>query len=154
MAAEAVVVVHLLFIGFVVFGSFLTWRWPKVTWVHVPVAVYGALVEFIGFTCPLTPLDNYFRHRAGETRYHRGFIEHYLVRVIYPPGLTRSMQAGLGVLVLLIMLGGYWGGLRRRNLRRPRGPASARADSAARQAQAPAGARPAHHRRTTTQPSD
>jgi len=119
VAADAVVVVHLLFIGFVVFGSFLTWRWPKVAWVHVPVAVYGALVEFIGFTCPLTPLENYLRHRAGETGYRGGFIAHYLVRVIYPPGLTRGMQAGLGVLVLIIMTCGYWGAVRRHRRREP-----------------------------------
>jgi Protein of Unknown function (DUF2784) len=153
VAADAVVVVHLLFIGFVVFGSLLTWRWPNVASVHVPVAVYGALVEFIGFTCPLTPLENYLRHRAGETGYRRGFIEHYLVRVIYPPGLTRTMQAGLGVLVLLIMVGGYWGGLHRRKLGRPRGPASARAGSAARPARARAAGRPVHDRRAPTRPS-
>ena len=116
-AADAVAVVHLLFIGFVVFGSFLAWRWPKVAWVHVPVAVYGALLEFIGFTCLLTPLENYLRHRAGETGYRGGFIEHYLVRVIYPPGLTRGMQAVLGILVLMIMIGGYWGAVRRHRRR-------------------------------------
>jgi uncharacterized protein DUF2784 len=116
-AADAVVVVHLSFIGFVVFGSFLTWRWPKVAYVHVPVAVYGALVEFIGFSCPLTPLENYLRHRAGQAGYRGGFIAHYLVSVIYPPGLTRGMQAGLGVVVLIIMAGGYWGGVRRHRRR-------------------------------------
>jgi hypothetical protein len=147
VAADAVVVVHLLFIGFVVFGSFLTWRWPKVAWAHVPVAGYGALVEFIGFTCPLTPLENYLRHRAGETGYHGGFIAHYLVRVIYPPGLTRGLQAGLGVLVLLIMVGGYWGAaLHRRTT-------SARADSAARPARERATGQPARDRPEPTRPS-
>ena len=145
VAADAVVVVHLLFIGFVVFGSFLTWRWPKVAWVHIPVAVYGVLVEFIGFTCPLTPLENYLRHRAGETGYHGGFIAHYLVRVIYPPGLTRGMQAGLGVLVLLIMVGGYWGAVLHRR--------TASARSAARPAQEPAAGQPARDRREPTRPS-
>src|SRR5260370_224287 len=67
VAADTVVVVHLLFIGFVIFGSFLAWRWPRAAWVHVPVAVYGAMVEFVGFTCPLTPLENDLRRRAGET---------------------------------------------------------------------------------------
>ena len=151
MAADAVVVVHLLFIGLVVSGSFLTWRWPKVAWVHVPVAVYGALVEFVGFTCPLTPLENYLRHRAGETGYHGGFIAHYLVRVVYPPGLTRSMQAGLGVLVLLIMVGGYWGAARYRG--RPTGPANARAESAARPARERAAGQPARGHREPTRPS-
>jgi hypothetical protein len=149
VAADAVVVIHLLFISFVVFGSFLTWRWPKLAWVHVPVAVYGALVEFIGFTCPLTPLENFLRHRAGETGYHGGFIAHYLVRVIYPPGLTRGMQAGLGVLVLLIMVGGYWGAA----LHRRTGQASAGAEPAARPARAPAAGQPAPDRRQPTRPS-
>jgi hypothetical protein len=149
VAADGVVVVHLLFISFVVFGSFLTWRWPKMAWVHVPVAVYGALVEFIGFTCPLTPLENYLRHRAGETGYHGGFIAHYLVSVIYPPGLTRGMQAGLGVLVLLIMVGGYWGAA----LHRRKDQASAQAESAARPARARADGQPAHDHREPTRPS-
>ena len=151
VAADAVVVIHLLFIGFVVFGAFLTWRWPKVAWVHVPVAVYGALVEFIGFTCPLTPLENYLRHRAGETGYRGGFIAHYLVRVIYPTGLTRSMQAGLGVLVLLLMVGGYWGALLHR--RKSADPASSQAGSAARPGRARAAGQPAHDRREPTRPS-
>ena len=127
-AADTVVVVHLLFIGFVIFGSFLAWRWPRAAWVHVPVAVYGAMVEFVGFTCPLTPLENYLRRRAGETGYRGGFIAHYLVRVIYPPGLTRGMQDGLGLLVLMIMIGGYWGALRRHR----RGRATQRAAATAR----------------------
>jgi hypothetical protein len=147
VAADAVVVVHLLFIGFVVFGSFLTWRWPKVAWVQVPVAVYGALVEFIGFTCPLTPLENYLRHRAGETGYYGGFVAHYLVKVIYPHGLTRTMQAGLGVLVLLIMVGGYWGAAVHRRT------ASVQADSAARPARERAAGQPAHDRQEPTRPS-
>jgi hypothetical protein len=118
LAADVVVGIHLLFIGFVVFGAFLAWRWPRVAWVHVPVAVYGALVEFIGFTCPLTPLENDLRHRAGEAGYHGGFINHYLIRVIYPPGLTRGMQAGLGAIVLAITVIGYGGLLRRLRRRR------------------------------------
>lgn len=125
VAADAVVVVHLLFIGIVIFGSFLAWRWPRAAWVHVPVAVYGAMVEFVGFTCPLTPLENDLRRRAGETGYQGGFIAHYLVRVIYPPGLTRGMQDGLGVVVLMIMIGGYWGAIRRHR----RGRATQRASA-------------------------
>lgn len=112
VAADAVVVGHLLFIGFVIFGSFLALRWPRFAYVHVPVAVYGAMVEFVGFTCPLTPLENHLRRRAGESGYRGGFIAHYLVRVIYPPGLTRGIQDGLGILVLMIMIGGYWGAVR------------------------------------------
>ena len=112
--ADLVVVVHLLFIGFIVGGVFLTWRWPLIIWAHIPAVIYGALVEFAGFTCPLTLLENDLRQRAGEAGYRGGFIAHYLVKVIYPPGLTHGMQIGLGVLLLLVAMIGYWGFLRRR----------------------------------------
>jgi hypothetical protein len=82
--------------------------------------IYGALIEFAGFSCPLTVLENDLRVRAGEAGYSGGFIEHYVVRVIYPPGLTRGMQIGLGLLVLLVALLGYWGFLRRHGVRRAR----------------------------------
>lgn len=128
VAADLVVVVHLLFISFVVGGVFLAWRWQRVIWAHLPALVYGALVEFTGFTCPLTDLEKYLRHRAGGAGYRGGFIAHYLVAVIYPPGLTRGMQAGLGVLVLAIAVAGYWGYWRRR----ARGAESSRQRLAAR----------------------
>jgi hypothetical protein len=111
--ADLVVIVHLLFIGFVVGGAFLAWRWPRIIWVHIPAASYGALIEFAGFTCPLTLLENDLRRHAGEAGYQGGFVEHYLVKVIYPPGLTRGMQVGLGVFVLLVTIVGYQGFFRR-----------------------------------------
>jgi Protein of Unknown function (DUF2784) len=107
--ADLVVVIHLLFIGFVVGGAFLTWRWPRIVWAHIPAVVYGALVEFVGFTCPLTAVENGLRHRAGEAGYRGGFIAHYLVKVIYPAGLSRGMQAGLGAGVVLVAVIGYRG---------------------------------------------
>jgi hypothetical protein len=114
--ADLVVVVHLLFIGFVVGGVFLAWRWPRIIWAHVPAVIYGALVEFAGFTCPLTLLENGLRQRAGHVGYRGGFIDHYLVTVIYPPGLTRAEQVGLGLLVLLVAVIGYRGFTRRHPL--------------------------------------
>lgn len=114
--ADFVVVVHLLFIAFVIGGVFLAWRWPRLIWAHVPVAIYGTLVEFVGFTCPLTLVENGLRRRAGEQGYHGGFIDHYLVKVIYPPGLTRELQIGLGLLLLLTVVIGYRGFLRRHPL--------------------------------------
>ena len=117
--ADSVVVVHLLFIAFVVGGVFLAWRWPWIIWAHIPAAVYGALVEFVGFTCPLTLLENDLRRHAGQAGYHGGFIAHYLVKVIYPPGLTREMQLGLGLVVVLVALLGYRGFLRRHPPARP-----------------------------------
>jgi uncharacterized protein DUF2784 len=121
--ADLVVVVHLLFIGFVIGGVFLAWRWPRIIWAHIPAVIYGALVEFAGFTCPLTLLENDLRRRAGQAGYRGGFIAHYLVRLIYPPGLTRGMQIGLGLLVLLVAVIGYRGFLRRHRPGRMR-PAS------------------------------
>jgi hypothetical protein len=112
--ADLVVVVHLLIIGFIVGGVFMTWRWPVIIWAHIPAVIYGALVELAGLTCPLTLLENDLRQRAGQAGYRDGFIAHYLVRVIYPPGLTHGMQFGLGVLLLLVAMIGYWGFLRRR----------------------------------------
>ena len=91
---DLVVVGHLLFIGFVVGGAFLTWRWPVIIWAHIPAVIYGALVEFAGFTCPLTLLENDLRQRAGEAGYRGGFISHYLVEVIYPSGLTTGCKSG------------------------------------------------------------
>ena len=108
-AADLLVVIHLLFIGFVIGGVFLAWRWPWIVWAHIPAVIYGALVEFAGFTCPLTLLENDLRRRAGQAGYRGGVIAHYLVKVIYPPGLTRGMQIGLGLLVLLVAIIGYRG---------------------------------------------
>ena len=110
---DLVVVLHLLFIGFVVGGVFLAYRWPVIICAHIPALLYGVLIEFAGFRCPLTLLENDLRERAGETGYRDGFIAHYLIKVIYPPGLTDEMQIGLGVLVLLVAMLEYWGFLRR-----------------------------------------
>jgi len=117
-AADLVLVVHSLFIGFVVVGSFLTWRWPRLIWVQLPAMVYGALVELAGFACPLTAVQNYLLRQGGQAGYSGGFISHYLIRVIYPPGLTRGLQIGLGLLVVLIAVIGYMGYVRRSRLSR------------------------------------
>jgi hypothetical protein len=119
IAADLVLVVHLLFIGFVVAGSFLTWRWPRLIWAQLPAMVYGALVELAGFACPLTALQNYLLRNGGQAGYRGGFISHYLIQLIYPPGLTRGLQIGLGLFVVLIAVVGYGGYLRRNGLARP-----------------------------------
>ena len=120
IAADLVLVVHLLFIVFVIAGAFLAWRWPWLIWVAAPAMVYGALVEFAGFTCPLTTLQNYLLRRGGQRGYRGGFISHYLVQVIYPPGLTRGIQIGLGLFVVLLAAVGYGGFLRRHRPARAR----------------------------------
>ena len=102
LLADAVVTFHGLFILFVVFGGFVAWRWRWVAAIHLPCAVWGMLIEFRGWICPLTPLENSLRARAGQAGYSGGFIEHYLLPAMYPAGLTPRIQAALGSAVLVI----------------------------------------------------
>ena len=96
-------------------GGLLVLRWPRVAWVHAPMAAWGVVVEYAGLVCPLTPLENVLRRRAGVTEYTEGFIEHYLTAVLYPTGLTRPLQMLLGTILLIVTLAIYW-----RLLSRPR----------------------------------
>ena len=100
--ADLVVIVHVAFVAFVVAGGVLVIKWPRLAWVHVPCVVWGALIEFTGWICPLTPLENALRNRAGEAGYTGGFVEHYLLGALYPSGLTRTVQLVLGLLVAAI----------------------------------------------------
>lgn len=100
--ADLVLVLHLAFVLFVIFGGLFALRWPRVAWLHVPVALYGATIEFVGFICPLTPLEISLRRRGGEAGYAGGFIEHYITAALYPTGLTREIQLVLGIGVLLL----------------------------------------------------
>lgn len=102
ISADLVVIVHLLFILFVLFGSLLALYGRWVIWVHVPVVLWGIGIEVIEWVCPLTPLENRLRISAGQEGYAGGFVEHYLLSVIYPDGLTREVQLLLGCTVLLI----------------------------------------------------
>ena len=104
LLANTLVVVHLAFVGFVVLGSLLVLRWPRVMWAHLPAALWGTIIEFGRFVCPLTPLENYFRQRAGLAEYSTGFIERYLLPLLYPAQLTRGVQIVLGVGVIAINL--------------------------------------------------
>jgi hypothetical protein len=101
LAADLILIVHLAFVALVVLGGVLVLRWPRFMWVHVPALLWGLAIEFIGFVCPLTPLENWLRERAGEATYEGGFIEHYITSLLYPDGLTREIQILLGVLVLV-----------------------------------------------------
>ena len=105
--ADLVLVVHLAFVLFVVLGGLLVLRWPRAAWLHIPAAIWGVLIEYTGWICPLTPLENSFRARGGEAGYTGRFIEHYIQPVLYPAGLTRGTQIVLGSLVLLMNLGAY-----------------------------------------------
>jgi hypothetical protein len=102
IAADIVVVIHLAFIVFVVCGGLLVLRWPRLVWVHLPAAVWGVLIEFGGWICPLTPLENTLRRAAGDEGYASSFIERYLVPVVYPAGLDREAQFILGGLVFAV----------------------------------------------------
>ena len=102
IAADGVVLIHFAFILFVVSGGLLALRWRFVAWLHVPAALWGGIVELAGWPCPLTPLENYFRLAGGEGRLNKGFVEHYLIPVIYPSGLTFKLQMVLGIGVIAV----------------------------------------------------
>lgn len=101
-AADSLVSLHLTFILFVLFGGLLVLKWPRLAWLHLPAATWGVAVEIFHLPCPLTDWENRMRHGAGQQGYGDGFIEHYLIPLIYPAGLTPQIQLGLGALVLLI----------------------------------------------------
>lgn len=112
--ADATVLLHLAFVSFVVFGGLLVARWTAVAWVHLPAAAWGAWVEFAGWVCPLTPLENWLRTQAGGPAYTASFIEHYLLPLLYPASLSRELQYVLGALVLAVNAVVYALVLRRR----------------------------------------
>jgi hypothetical protein len=107
LAADGLLIVHLLFILFVLFGAFLVVRRPTLLWFHVAAVLWGALIEFSGALCPLTPLEVRLRQLGGEAGYSGDFIDHYIVRLLYPSELTRSLQVGLGSLVLMLNVSAY-----------------------------------------------
>lgn len=114
LAADALVVVHAAFTAFVVAGGLLVLRWPRIAWLHVPAALWGAWIEIAGWVCPLTPLENRLRAAAGESGYQTSFVEHYLLPILYPPGLTRDVQWMLAAVVIAVNAGVYTLVLRRR----------------------------------------
>lgn len=122
LLADLVVVLHLLFILLAVLGGLLVLRWRRFVWLHLPVAFWAILIELVGWICPLTPLENHLRQRGGETSYSTGFIEHYIVPIVYPENFTRELQITLGVLVLILNLGIYGLVTYRLRRRRPRRP--------------------------------
>ena len=107
LLADLVLLCHLAFILFVIFGGLLLWYSGKVIYLHIPAVVWGMSLEFFGWICPLTPLENRLRQMGTGSGYEEGFIAHYLMPVIYPDGLTRNIQIVLGILVLLINITVY-----------------------------------------------
>jgi hypothetical protein len=100
LLADLVLVVHFAFALFVVFGGLLVVKKPAIVWLHVPAALWGVAIEFGGWICPLTPLENRLRERAGEAPYTGDFVARYLMPVLYPEGLTREAQIVLGLAAL------------------------------------------------------
>jgi hypothetical protein len=114
LLADLTVVLHLAFVVFVVFGGLAVLRWPRLIRLHLPAAVWGVLIEFAGWICPLTPLENWLRGRSGEAGYEGGFIEHYVTALLYPAGLSRTTQWVLGGLALAVNAAVYAMVVRRR----------------------------------------
>jgi len=102
VSADLLVVLHFAFIVFVVLGGLLVLKWRNVAILHIPCVIWGALIEFSGWICPLTPLERYLRETAGGAAYSGGFIDHYIMPLVYPTGLTRGMQISLGITVVTI----------------------------------------------------
>lgn len=105
--SNLVLTIHLAFVIFVLFGGLLVWKWRKIAWVHLPAAVWGSTVEFSGWTCPLTLLENWLREQAGETGYHAGFVSEYLLPVLYPNDLTHDVQHSFGTIVVITIISMY-----------------------------------------------
>jgi hypothetical protein len=105
--ADIVVLLHVAFVLFVVLGGLLVLRWRRLAWVHLPAAIWGTLIELGGWICPLTPLENRLRALGEGETYDTGFVEHYLVPLLYPRDLTRTWQVALGLGVVLLNLALY-----------------------------------------------
>jgi hypothetical protein len=120
LLADALVIVHFTFTAFVIFGGFVTWRWPRMAFAHLPALIWGCWVEVSSAICPLTPLENHLRHLAGEAGYQGGFLAHYLHALLYPAGLTPRIQWVLAGFLLALNAVAYGRWLRGR--RSPREP--------------------------------
>ncbi len=113
--ATAVVLLHMAFVAFVVLGGLLALRWPRLAWVHVPAALWGAVIALAGWICPLTPFENWLRVQGDELPYTTGFLEHYLLPILYPVAMTRNLQIATGVFVVGLNGLVYWRVSRRRS---------------------------------------
>ncbi len=111
--AVFVVLVHFAFVLFVIVGGLLVLKWRRVIWIHLPCVLWGALNEFFGWVCPLTPLENWLREAGGGAAYQTSFVEHYILPILYPAVLTREMQIILGLTVVVVNVAIYgWLGYR------------------------------------------
>ena len=100
--ADITVIIHFAFVLFVLFGALLLLKWPRLIWAHLPCLIWGLIVEFTGWLCPLTPLENHFRAAAGLELYSGDFVMQYIMPVLYPQNLTRDLQIIFGLIVLVL----------------------------------------------------
>ncbi|HTL62152.1 MAG TPA: DUF2784 domain-containing protein [Nitrospira sp.] len=115
LLADAVMLVHVLFVLFVIFGSLLVLRRPWIVWLHAPALAWGAIVEIGGMVCPLTPLESRLRVLGGESGYAQDFLSHWLLTLLYPAFVSRGVQITMGALLILLNLALYsWVWTRRR----------------------------------------
>lgn len=117
LLADVVVGFHFAFVGFALLGGWIVLRWPRVAWVHLPVVAWAVLIELAGWICPLTPLENHLRRAAGQAGYDGGFVEHYVMPVLYPDELTRAMQVAIGLFALVVNVAIYTWIIRRKGVR-------------------------------------
>jgi hypothetical protein len=108
LLADVVVLLHLMFVLFVLVGGSLILKWPWIAWLHLPAAIWGAMVEFADWVCPLTPLENWLRAQGGDTSYSSDFISQYLLAALYPRYMTRDLQLLLGTVVVVLNTAVYW----------------------------------------------
>ena len=104
LIADLVVAIHFAFIVFVLLGGLLLYRWRWVIWLHLPSVIWGVMIVFVGWICPLTPLENMLREAAGAEASQETFIEHYLMPIIYPSGLHRESFIAMAAVVIMINL--------------------------------------------------
>jgi hypothetical protein len=108
LLADLVLIVHLVFVIFVLCGGLLVLKWRWIARLHLPAAAWGAVVEFTGWICPLTPLENWLRVQGGEAGYEDDFTTRYLLPILYPVDLTRNIQLLLGTVVIVLNVAVYW----------------------------------------------
>ena len=108
LLADLVLIVHLAFVIFVLCGGLFALKWRWIAWLHLPAAAWGAVVEFTGWICPLTPLENWLRAQAGQAGYRSDFVTFYLLPILYPVDLTRDIQLLLGTVVVVLNAAVYW----------------------------------------------
>jgi hypothetical protein len=107
LLADLVLVAHLAFVLFALLGGALVWRYPRVLWVHLPVLIWGVVVEWANWICPLTPLENHLLRLGGAAGYAGGFVERFASRILYPESLTVPLRYTLGAVLIAVNMAIY-----------------------------------------------